>query len=389
MSEILGTLEAPSPDHEQIAPGAPVNVGGIMVFDAPPGGPPDLEDLRAALSTRMGALRRYSQRLTSLRAGHFLWPRWEPDPQFEIGHNIDHAVLRSPCDDRQLWAWAARFFSDSADRHRPLWELILLEGLPEGRWALAHKVNHRLSEGLGSVDVIGLLLDDRPGVVGGPSPFSRSSPFATRAPDGFEPWLKVPPGQPQHYALVRAPLAELKDVANVLGGSLNDVILAASAGGVRRLLLERGEQVSTPLHALPVDEPLTPVRVARIASRRRRLNTGRTVRRPITLVGAAGRAPSLVTEMPIARGRFSTPLFTVKVVSVSGPAEPVCAFGAPLREVLPVVPLPAPGTVGIAIFTYDGMVSLGLSAIEDSVPDLDVLAAGIEASLEELRAYGT
>ena len=69
--------------------------------------------------------------------------------------------------------------------------------------------------------------------------------------------------------------------------------------------------------------------------------------------------------------------------------DPVYALGAPMREVLPIVPLAADHAVGIAILTYNGAVSIGINADCDSVPDLDVLARGIEDSLGELRGLIT
>ena len=70
-----------------------------------------------------------------------------------------------------------------------------------------------------------------------------------------------------------------------------------------------------------------------------------------------------------------------------GRQQPLYAFGAQLREVLPVVPLAAEHAVGIAIFSYNGAVTFGICADSSSTPDVDVLAYGIEAELDELRAH--
>ena len=181
-------------------------------------------------------------------------------------------------------------------------------------------------------------------------------------------------------------------------------MLAACAGGLRRLLLERGEQPSArPLRAivpvevrtdaehhalgsrnnslfveLPVDEPVAAVRFARIAARARRLKAGPALRGPTTGLGSGALTPPLVTEATIARTSFSTPLFDVTITTVPGPPEPLYAFGARLREVLPVVPLADRHAVGMAICSYNGMVSIGLGTDQESVPDLDVLVAGID-----------
>jgi hypothetical protein len=86
----------------------------------------------------------------------------------------------------------------------------------------------------------------------------------------------------------------------------------------------------------------------------------------------------------LARTAFSRRLFNLTITNVPGSRRELYAFGAPLREAYPVVPLAAEHTVGIAILTYNGMVTFGLNADAPSTPDLAVLASGIEEGLQEL-----
>ena len=188
-------------------------------------------------------------------------------------------------------------------------------------------------------------------------------------------------------------------------------MLSACAGGLRRLLIERGEplpaqglramvpvnirvdaerrelgnRVSSLFVDLPVAEPIPAVRFAQIAGRTERLKAGRAARGPTAMLDLAALAPPIVTEATVALTALSTRLFNVTITNVPGSPDPVYALGAPMREVLPIVPLAADHAVGIAILTYNGAVSIGINADCDSVPDLDVLARGIEDSLGELR----
>jgi hypothetical protein len=91
-----------------------------------------------------------------------------------------------------------------------------------------------------------------------------------------------------------------------------------------------------------------------------------------------------VLHATIARSLYATRLFNVTITNVPGPQLPLYAFGAPLREIHPIVPLAAEHTVGIAIFSYNGLVVFGINADRGSTPDLNELAAGIEDGLEEL-----
>jgi hypothetical protein len=93
----------------------------------------------------------------------------------------------------------------------------------------------------------------------------------------------------------------------------------------------------------------------------------------------------VVVRAALARTAFSTRLFAITITNVPGPQQTLYAFGAPLREVHPIVPLAAEHAVGIAIFSYDGLVTLGINADARSMHDLDVLVRGIEDGVDELR----
>jgi diacylglycerol O-acyltransferase len=140
-----------------------MSIGGVMVFDPlAGGGTPTVEELCANLGPRLCQLPRYSQRLSSPRAGGFSWPHWTDDDRFDIGDHVAHVALPPPGGATELCEWMADFYSHRLDRTRPLWEMALIEGLEHGRWALAHKTHHCLVDGVGSVDVGYLLLDAQP-----------------------------------------------------------------------------------------------------------------------------------------------------------------------------------------------------------------------------------
>ena len=88
----------------------------------------------------------------------------------------------------------------------------------------------------------------------------------------------------------------------------------------------------------------------------------------------------------LARSLYATRLFNLTITNVPGPQIPLYAFGAQLREVHPIVPLAAAHSIGIAIFSYNGTVTFGVITEGESTPDIDVLAHGIEAGIEELAA---
>jgi diacylglycerol O-acyltransferase len=93
-----------------------------------------------------------------------------------------------------------------------------------------------------------------------------------------------------------------------------------------------------------------------------------------------------VLHATIARSLYATRLFNLTSTNVPGPQRTLYAFGAPMREVIPLVPLAAEHAVGIAIVSYDGGVVFGLNADHETVADLHALREGIESSLAELHA---
>ena len=466
MSDHLTPLDATFLELEQLDEGATMHIGGVMVFDPPDsGGAPSVEEVRDDLAGRLAALERYTQRLSAERTGGLSWPRWERDPRFDVANHIQHVALPHPGSDEELCAWAGDFFSHRLDRTRPLWEMALIEGLEEGRWALAHKTHHSLIDGVGSVGVARLLLDGADGAAPAaaaqpldgnglerswyerlPRPsdtladLARTGAHAAEAGlhaalhprETFERTLSLaelivrdelipaphtslngPIGANRRFAIVRADLGELKAIGHALGGSVNDVVLAACTAGLRELLLSRdealpqdglramvpmnvrkaseqldlGNKVTSLFVELPVAEPDSEARLRKIAARTHELKSSGAATGASAMIDLAGFAPPILHAM-IARSLYATRLFNVTITNVPGPQFPLFGLRCRLREIHPLVPLAADHSVGIAIFSYDGGVVFGLSADRDSTPDLDALRAGIEQDLRDLRSLG-
>jgi diacylglycerol O-acyltransferase len=461
MPDVLTALDATFLELEQQDEGALMSIGGVMVFEPlPGGGAPDLDAVCDGLASRLTQLPRYTQRLSSPRTGGLAWPRWVADPRFDIRNHVSRAALPAPGGAAELCDWTADFFSSRLDRRRPLWQMALLDGLEDGRWALVHKTHHCLVDGVGSVDVAHLLLDAEP-----TAPADRAVPAAQRAVGGgfdaaapafVQPLLQAagagsralggvrhaalhprnaitrarglsgvlvrdeliaaPPtsinveiGSSRRYAVVTVPLAELKAIGRELGGSVNDVALAVCTAGLRKLLLAReerlprhglramvpvnirrdseelslGNRISALFVDLPVNDPHPGSRLRRITAETRRLKASAAAAGAATMLDLTALAPPVLHSL-LARSLYATRLFNLTITNVPGPQFPLYAFGARLRQVHPIVPLAAEHACGIAIFSYDGQLSFGVIADAETVPDLAVLAYGIEAGVEEL-----
>lgn len=466
MTDTLSALDATFLELEQQDEGALMSIGGVMVFDPLANGSvPSLRAVRASLARRLSPLPRYWQRLSSTSVQGLSWPRWVADPGFDIRDHVGHATLPEPGGDREMCEFVAELFSHPLNRTRPLWKVMLVDGLPHGRWALAQLTHHCLVDGVGSVDVLGLLLDREPHprrrrsaapartatredraqweavTAHAPQPLVQAAAAGVHAVrgglhaalhprDAFrrseglaellvrdeiigapQTSLNVRIGRERRFAAVRSSLVELKRIGRALGGSVNDTVLAACTSGLRELLLARGEKlpprglramvpvnvreaseqlalgnrVSSLFVELPVAEPVAGVRFERIARSVRRLKSSNLPAGAQAFLDLSDLAPP-VLHAALARSAYATRLFNVTITNVPGPQEPMYAFGARMRELLPFVPLAAEHAVGVAVFSYDGKVTFGISADRASVPDLDTLVAGVALGIDELSA---
>src|SRR5437763_5572666 len=137
---------------------SPMHVGACAVVE---GSPPAYEEVLEAIESRLHLVPRYRQRLAfvPLEQGR---PVWVDDPHFHLAYHVRHTALAKPGGEDQLMRMTGRVFSQALDRSRPLWELWLVEGLAEDRFALLSKTHHALVDGIAGVDIITVLFDAAP-----------------------------------------------------------------------------------------------------------------------------------------------------------------------------------------------------------------------------------
>jgi WS/DGAT/MGAT family acyltransferase len=268
--------------------GAHMHVAGVLVFD---GDPPAYDDLVEAIESRIHLVPRYHQKLAHVPLGQGR-PVWVDDPHFNVRYHLRHSALPPPGSDEQLKNLAGRLFALPLDRTKPLWEINLVEGLENGRFALISKTHHALVDGVSGVDVTSVLFDVAPEPVPveprpwvpGPEPSeaellvqalvdrvtmpgeaARGVRALTRAPRqvlsqagewlvgvGATAWagvnaapespFNVAIGPHRRYTWVDSEVARFKAIKNALGGTLNDVVLSAVAIALGRFLRRRGDE---------------------------------------------------------------------------------------------------------------------------------------------------
>src|SRR5947199_10142798 len=134
---------------------AHMHVAGVSVFD---GEALAYDELIEAIESKLHLVPRYRQRLAFVPLGQGR-PVWVDDPHFKVRYHVRHTALPRPGGDAELKRLAGRVFSQALDRSRPLWELWLVEGLSNGRFALLTKTHHALVDGISGVDIATVLFD--------------------------------------------------------------------------------------------------------------------------------------------------------------------------------------------------------------------------------------
>jgi len=444
-----------------------MHIGAIGIFAGPP---PGIDEFRRSLAGRLHRVPRYRQRIRTVPLG-LGRPVWVDDPNFRIDHHVRHTALPRPGGDVELERLVGRVMSQRLDRAKPLWEMWVVEGLEDDRWALVAKVHHCLVDGVSGAELLAVTLDLgpeppapvedawRPGPLPSPARLARdaavdlaTSPYEQARAAGavlrrpgrvidaarelargsvalsglVHPTpptsLNGPIGPHRRYTWTALPLADAKAVRRRHGGTLNDVVLALITRGFRDLLLARGEDVHgrvlrslVPVSVRPRDEGGTAVgdgtlqnrvsamfaelpvgiddpvaRLGAVGAQLADLKRSKQAVAAEALTSLGGFAPAMLLSLGM-RGatraaRRSGHLDTV-TTNVPGPQFPLWSCGRRLVRALPYVPLAAPLRVGVAIFSYDGELTFGVTADADTAGDVDVLARGIRAELDDLLAH--
>jgi WS/DGAT/MGAT family acyltransferase len=139
------------------------HVGGLAVYDpaTAPGGELTVKDLCRLVGERLHLLPPFRRRLVKVPFGIDL-PYWIEDPDFDLDFHIRESAVPPPGDDRRFAETVSRIFARPLDRNRPLWEIYLIHGLPEGRVALLTKIHHSVVDGVSGNEILSVLLDPSP-----------------------------------------------------------------------------------------------------------------------------------------------------------------------------------------------------------------------------------
>jgi WS/DGAT/MGAT family acyltransferase len=443
--EDQGNLWAEAPDTPmhilavlQVEPGAFVDIRGHL----------ELDEIRRRIARRLERAPRLRQ---VVRPGTLLTgpPVWIDEVGFDLERHLRVGSILGPGGDVELLEAVARVDEERLNRSHALWEMWLLTGLSNGRIAIVLKLHHVLADGLAAVQLIAsfsdftpddggddgpvqpwqpeppparwnLMLDNAAAKVGGltrilatlrrPGLIWRTARttvhallfLATQARRAPRCSINQPIGPRRRLAVIRIPLEEAKAVAHSYGGKVNDLLLAMVAGGLRALLLERGESIeglklmtSVPVSMrhdaklgnevgvitvpLVIDAPDPAAQLEGIVRATHAAKKGQSV-------AAGTMAFSQMARFGLARILSRRQRYVnLFITNVAGPPMPVHLLGGRLLEVIPVVPIAGNCTLGFGALSYNGRLAITAVADADQVSDLDEVIRGMDRSWSALK----
>lgn len=442
-----------------------MHVTGVVLFDAAPlkshEGGIDIDRIKAHIESKLQYIPRYRQRLEWVPYDRR--PVWVDDQHFNFHYHVRHASLPRPGGDEQLRELAGRIVSTKLDRSKPLWELWVVEGLSGDRFAIIAKIHHCMIDGLSGVDLTTILLNVEPdaGIEDTPDWAPRPAPTPTqlavaeaarltrRLVDGLtnvgdmvkegkavtgrtldksaaaisslrSGWLTTSARTPlnpdigsrRRFDWTEMDLDDVKKVKNSIGGSVNDVVLAITAGAVRHFLIEHrdydlsgvdframnpvstrspnqqgqmGNQVSMWLVDLPISDSDPNARYRAIQETTANLKEDRHALGAAILVELSSGTPlTLLSLASRVVGPRIRP-FNMTVTNIPGPQFPMYLLESQMIANYPMVPLWSQHGLGVALFSYNGRLLWGVQADYDTLPDSGDFVAALHTSFHEIE----
>jgi diacylglycerol O-acyltransferase / wax synthase len=401
-----------------------------------------LEAVKQAIEGRLHLLPRFRQVLYVPRRG-LGGPLWVDAPEFNLSDHVGVERLQDPADESELLRAVARLRRRRLEQSRPLWEMWFLTGLPADRIGWFIRLHHVVADGIAGVAELGVLLDAVSSSATAPHPWVPASWPSDRAlfldnvqrqiaklgralraaghpaailhrvraavpalreflaeKPGPQTSLNRVIGQDRTLALVRSSLEQVNEVAHTHGATVNDVLLAVIAGGVRGLLGSRGEPVEGVI--LPIYVPVS-LRRGRAGEGGGNLISQMVVPLPLGIADPGQRLKQLAKETarrkaidrPSLGTMFHSKLIRgamlklvirqrVNVVSADlpGPQTRLYFAGAQLIELFPLLNLLGTESLGVGALSYAGQFNVMVIADADAYPDIDVFDA---CARDELR----
>lgn len=443
-------------------PTSPMNVGSVVIIE----GSLKYKDFRKLIMSRIHMIPKFRRRLmyVPFSVDH---PYWVDDPDFNIDMHIKNVALPKPGDWKQLRRMASREFSEPLDQSRPLWSFTFVEGLDnlsqvkKGSVAIISKVHHVAIDGMAGAGLLAVLFDFSPEArdIPEPKPYKpkplpneltlmmKSSVGFAKDPLKFPRLIKesleatVKAGfvtRAQHLDLPTAPftapktplngiisaerkwntsiisLTRVKRLKNIMGTTVNDVLLAICAGALRRYLKEKRKLPKKPLVAMvpistrqeagtdgnelsamlvqlatDIEDPIERLEKIHENTIKGKTYQGATGAKTLSNLaesvpfGVANQAARLYSRFHLAK--MHNPVFNVVITNVPGPQIPIYLHGHKMLHIMGMAPIIDGMGLIITILSYGDEITISPTTDKYSMPDSTAFSNYILDSANELE----
>jgi WS/DGAT/MGAT family acyltransferase len=437
-----------------------LHVCGLLVLDQSTMPEPyEFERLRVVLRERVGTNPRFRRRPYSpvLNLDH---PVWVDDDEFDIEHHVRRAIVAAPGGREELAALCADVAAQPLDRRRPLWEMWVLEGLADGSIAVLTKMHHATVDGVTGANLVSELCSLEPGAAAlaaavpqttapprpsdarivfdglarlatRPAKLARLLPSTARVVPGWVERARSGRAMPAPFtaprtsfngtitghravAFTRMDLADVKEVKNAFGCTVNDVVLTICSGALRTYLAGRGGLPETSLVAMvpvsvhgktgdtgtnqvsgmfaslasdvadPVERLAAIARQNLVAKEHHKTLSASLLQdwAQFAAPNTLGLAVRVYSRLRLAERH---PVIHNLVISnVPGPPMPIYFLGARITGFYPFGPVFHGAGLNITVMSNDSRVDVGLIACRELAPQLWDLADDLPIALDEL-----
>lgn len=427
------------------------DIGGLAILDGANlldvDGRVRIEAIRQHLEPRLHQVPRFRQLLCRPRLG-LGWPLWVDTPRFDLADHVRVHAVAAPGNEARLLEACQELVRRRLDPAKPVWELWLLPGLEEGRVGALLRLHHALADGAAATAAFGALLDLTPDAPPPLAPPWKPTPMPTssellrdnlrrrrgelgrglsglvhlqrtlrRARAVLPAWREVltdtpaphtslnrPVGSDRRLVLIRGRLNLTKEIAHAHQAKVNDVVLAAVAGGLRELLVRRGEDVQGLVQRAMVTISLHEAGPGQVRGNK---PGWMMVSLPLGEEDAVRRLELIAAETAVrkhqARPEAGSGIFrfiagqrvwyrqfprqrsvNLVVTDALGPPVPFYLAGARMLELFPMMPVMGNLTLVVAVLSYAGQLNITAIADQEGCPDVAVFADGVRTAMDEL-----
>ena len=448
------------------SPTSPMHIATLTIVE----GSLEFDDFKKIVASKLHLIPKFRKRLLNVPM-NLDYPYWVDDPNFDIDLHINRLKLPDPSNWKTLREMTSSIFSSPLDLRRPLWSIDFIEGLdevsqvPKGSVAIVSKVHHVMIDGSSGVGIMGILFDkseaDKDKEIPKPKPFEPDelpdelSLLLKSSQSFFKDPLKIPKligetaftflkgnvssqfsvkktkkssfstpntifnnsvSPKRTWGTAILSFDRINTLRKIMNVSINDVILAICAGGIRRYLSEKEKLPVQPLVAnVPISIRVKGekqemnnqisnmlVRIAthikdpieRLEYIQEQTNRGKTRHKAVGAkalskmadavpFGLANLAAGLYSKYNIKE--FHRPPFNVTITNVPGPQMPLYLRGHKILSIFGLTPVLDGFGLIIAAFSYNGLVSLTTTSDAKTMPDADVFSKYIRESANELE----